>query len=90
MAGQHTLKVSSEVIAPGHIAQWLERLTADQQVPGSNPGVPSFHAGPDEYAVLCVMFMPLAAHAAGDLCRNGAEYETERSDTNHSTWHNKT
>ena len=23
------------------IAQWLERLTADQQVPGSNPGVPS-------------------------------------------------
>ena len=24
----------------GHIAQWLERLTADQQVPGSNPGVP--------------------------------------------------
>ena len=29
----------------GYIAQWLERLTADQQVPGSNPGVPShsFH-----------------------------------------------
>ena len=26
----------------GYIAQWLERLTADQQVPGSNPGVP-FH-----------------------------------------------
>ena len=24
----------------GRIAQWLERLTADQQVPGSNPGVP--------------------------------------------------
>ena len=24
----------------GYIAQWLERLTADQQVPGSNPGVP--------------------------------------------------
>jgi hypothetical protein len=23
----------------GYIAQWLERLTADQQVPGSNPGV---------------------------------------------------
>ena len=21
----------------GYIAQWLERLTADQQVPGSNP-----------------------------------------------------
>ena len=26
--------------AAGYIAQWLERLTADQQVPGSNPGVP--------------------------------------------------
>ena len=26
----------------GYIAQWLERLTADQQVPGSNPGVPLF------------------------------------------------
>jgi hypothetical protein len=26
----------------GYIAQWLERLTADQQVPGSNPGVPFF------------------------------------------------
>ena len=25
----------------GDIAQWLERLTADQQVPGSNPGAPS-------------------------------------------------
>lgn len=28
----------------GYIAQWLERLTADQQVPGSNPGVPSLGA----------------------------------------------
>ena len=28
----------------GYIAQWLERLTADQQVPGSNPGVPLFFA----------------------------------------------
>ena len=27
-------------LAGGYIAQWLERLTADQQVPGSNPGVP--------------------------------------------------
>ena len=26
----------------GYIAQWLERLTADQQVPGSTPGVPFF------------------------------------------------
>jgi hypothetical protein len=27
-------------VTSGYIAQWLERLTADQQVPGSNPGVP--------------------------------------------------
>ena len=31
--------------AHGYIAQWLERLTADQQVPGSNPGVPSCITG---------------------------------------------
>ena len=30
------------IATAGYIAQWLERLTADQQVPGSNPGVPSF------------------------------------------------
>ena len=30
--------------AAGYIAQWLERLTADQQVLDSNPGVPSFMA----------------------------------------------
>ena len=29
----------------GYIAQWLERLTADQQVPGSNPGVPFLQSG---------------------------------------------
>ena len=28
-------------VSIGYIAQWSERLTADQQVPGSNPGVPS-------------------------------------------------
>ena len=27
-------------VATGYIAQRLERLTADQQVPGSHPGVP--------------------------------------------------
>ncbi len=32
---------SPYIVADGHIAQWLERLTADQQVPGSIPGVPS-------------------------------------------------
>jgi hypothetical protein len=31
-------------LSVGYIAQWLERLTADQQVPGSNPGVPCFFA----------------------------------------------
>ena len=32
----------------GHIAQWVERLTADQQVLGSNPGVPSYNLFPLE------------------------------------------
>ena len=38
-----TIKVSLSfwpLFSIGYIAQWLERLTADQQVPGSNPGVP--------------------------------------------------
>ena len=29
----------------GYIAQWLQRLTADQQLPGSNPGVPFYVLG---------------------------------------------
>ena len=33
--------------AVGYVAQWLERLTADQQVPGSNPGVTCLSRGPD-------------------------------------------
>ena len=37
-------RASALALAVGYIAQWLERLTADQQVPGSNPGVPSFGA----------------------------------------------
>ena len=37
-------QASALALAVGYIAQWLERLTADQQVPGSNPGVPSFGA----------------------------------------------
>ena len=37
----HTdLLARRQALAGGYIAQWLERLTADQQVPGSNPGVP--------------------------------------------------
>ena len=34
----------SRITHRGYIAQWSERLTADQQVPGSNPGVPSVAA----------------------------------------------
>ena len=46
----------------GYIAQWLERLPADQQVPGSNPGVPFFefyrerppnHNGNNEDTLIC-------------------------------------
>ena len=33
-------KSNESCLTQGYIAQWLERLTADQQVPGSNPGVP--------------------------------------------------
>ena len=33
-------EIGHSSVHPGYIAQWLERLTADQQVPGSNPGVP--------------------------------------------------
>ena len=36
-----SIKKAKGMLANGYIAQWLERLTADQQVPGSNPGVPS-------------------------------------------------
>ena len=35
------LRGNAPKLAPGYIAQWLERLTADQRVPGSNPSVPS-------------------------------------------------
>ena len=34
------LRGNAPTLALGCIAQWLEWLTADQQVPGSNPGVP--------------------------------------------------
>ena len=39
-AGWAHLKLGIHTIDLGYIAQWLEWLTADQQVPGSNPGVP--------------------------------------------------
>ena len=35
---------TSQICQHGHIAQRLERLTADQQVPGTNPGMPFFSA----------------------------------------------
>ena len=37
---------ASQVCQHGYIAQWLEGLAADQQVPGSNPGMPFYHAYP--------------------------------------------
>ena len=40
-----SLPGGSRKVADGSIAQWLERLTADQQVPGSNPGWPFMSAG---------------------------------------------
>ena len=40
LIGMVLLRGNAPKLAPGYIAQWLERLTADQQVPGSNPGVP--------------------------------------------------
>ena len=36
------LKMLRVIVASGYISQWFERLTADQQVPGSNWGVPFF------------------------------------------------
>ena len=33
-------RASALALAVGYIAHWLERLTADQHVPGSNAGVP--------------------------------------------------
>ena len=35
-----SLYLAPPISQVGYIAQWLERLTADQQVPGSTPGVP--------------------------------------------------
>ena len=35
-----TILATRPPLVRGYIAQWLEPLTADQQVPGSNPGVP--------------------------------------------------
>ena len=47
-------------LADGSIAQWLERLTADQQVPGSNPGWP-FCSTVRARGQVCVCFDVLAS-----------------------------
>ena len=52
----------------GYIAQWLERLTADQQVPGSNPGVPFFDEAPCTREELCISRPSL--HELGSALRD--------------------
>ena len=42
----------------GYIAQWLERLTADQQVPGSNPGVPLNKHYLQYITIMCIWVVP--------------------------------
>ena len=49
-----------------YIAQWLERLTADQQVPGSNQGVPCFNTRPWFADAADAAAAPAAAGAAVD------------------------
>ena len=46
-ARERLLRRYSQDYADGSIAQWLERLTADQQVPGSNPGWPFIQSARD-------------------------------------------
>ena len=60
----------------GYIAQWLERLTADQQVPGSNPGVPFYESSTD--------YTPLPPHVclrteSNSGARRGFEIRTSGS-----------
>ena len=40
LAGVKKNEIVEDTVYRGYIAQWSERLTADQQVPDSNPGVP--------------------------------------------------
>ena len=47
-------KGQADLVVSGYIAQWLERLTADQQVPGSNPGVPSLSQSRAKTLFACV------------------------------------
>jgi hypothetical protein len=69
-------------LASGYIAQWLERLTADQQVPGSNPGVPfarwqcgSLSGSPSDFSCLCHAHKTVARARAS--CK-GAGGDAER------------
>ena len=55
----------------GYIAQWLERLTADQQVPGSNPGAQCFSAS---LFLQCGLAFQISGHPVSnqgpsDCCR---------------------
>ena len=52
----------------GYIAQWLERLTADQQVPGSNPGVPLCHVGVFPLLRVLLLFGFLAPPGDASVC----------------------
>ena len=58
-----TWAAAAPVSSRGHKAQWLERLTADQQVPGSIPGVPSMLPG-----VHAPGHLPHAARRAVEPC----------------------
>ena len=56
----------------GYIAQWLERLTADQQVPGSNPCVLCFSAS---LFLQCGLAFQISGHpgsnqGSSDCCRH--------------------
>ena len=49
----HPSNLLMQHVREGYIAQWLERLTADQQVPGSNPGVPSWELMLENFSLGC-------------------------------------
>ena len=68
----------SSMIKHGYIAQWLERLTADQQVPGSNPGVP-FAGFPARAHNTGLRSCPLSPEVATRQCHGFADIDTNIS-----------
>ena len=68
LIGNVLLRGNAPKLAPGYIAQWLERLTADQQAPGSNPGVPSC-----QHATLARSGQRGDGHLLETLVRSGRE-----------------